>query len=277
MPEDLDLPVHDLRRYLTTKIKSMQDRSDPNNLKDGKLPGALAVEEEEADGQKPRIQFKASTLTHIAELRAVGQEKIESQFIERLFREQTDYHYDKYAYIQQKEQSKKASEEVKRRLRAVASVGAAFPLPVAAHQQATDAFTPTSGSRSLGPAGPHDQGERRRFRPTKTVNIVQQQMMRINRINRGVERMHHEMQRPEDLEGHGATSSATAAARLDGAGGSIHTNYTQSDMAPLVTGSAPQGHRPPPGQKEGQPDLHAPIADVHGRDDGRQLPPHPTG
>lgn len=55
MPEDLDLPVHDLRRYLTTKIKGMQDRSDPNNLKDGKLTGALAGEEEDANGQKPRL------------------------------------------------------------------------------------------------------------------------------------------------------------------------------------------------------------------------------
>jgi hypothetical protein len=101
MPEDLDLPVHDLRRYLTTKIKSMQDRSDPTNLtKDGKLTGALPGPEEDLTGQKPRFQFKASTLTHIAELRAVGQEKIESQFIERLFREQTDYHYDKYSYVQ---------------------------------------------------------------------------------------------------------------------------------------------------------------------------------
>ena len=128
MPEDLDLPVHDLRRYLTTKIKGMQDRSDPNNLKDGKLTSALAGQEEDLHGEKPRFQFKASTLTHIAELRAVGQEKIESQFIERLFREQTDYHYDKYSYIQQKEQSKKASEEVRRRaLRAVASVGSALP------------------------------------------------------------------------------------------------------------------------------------------------------
>ena len=50
MPEDLDLPVHDLRRYLTTKIKSMQDRSDPTNLKDGKLTGGLAGPEEDIHG-----------------------------------------------------------------------------------------------------------------------------------------------------------------------------------------------------------------------------------
>lgn len=50
MPEDLDLPVHDLRRYLTTKIKSMQDRSDPTNLKDGKLTSGLAGPEEDLHG-----------------------------------------------------------------------------------------------------------------------------------------------------------------------------------------------------------------------------------
>jgi len=41
-------------------------------------------------------------LTHIAELRNVGQEKIENQFIERLFREQTDYHFERYAHGKQK-------------------------------------------------------------------------------------------------------------------------------------------------------------------------------
>ena len=123
MPEDLDLPVHDLRRYLTTKIKNIQERSDPSRLPDGKLTTDLAGGADDFLGPKPRFQFKASTLTHIAELRSVGQEKIESQFIERLFREQTDYHYDKYTYHQQKYYSKQAAEEVRRRtLRAVASV-----------------------------------------------------------------------------------------------------------------------------------------------------------
>ena len=34
-----------------------------------------------------RFAFKASTLTHIAELKGVGQETIENQFIDRLYRQ----------------------------------------------------------------------------------------------------------------------------------------------------------------------------------------------
>lgn len=148
----------------------------------------------------------------------MGQEKIESQFIERLFREQTDYHYDKYAYIQQKEQSKKASDEVKRRaLRAVASVGGPLPGP---EQYAHEAFTPTSGTQSYGPP---EQPERFRRRPGKTVNIVQQQLLRMNRIDRGVEKVHHEVL--EEVDGHVAASSVTVAVRPEAAG-SIQTNYT---------------------------------------------------
>lgn len=151
LPEDLDLPVHDLRRYLTSKIKSMQDRSDPKSLDNGKLIGDVQSLDESQEAQKPRFQFKASTLTHIAELRSVGQEKIESQFIERLFREQTDYHYDKYAYNQQKVQSKKASDEVKRRtLRGVgASVGMSLQQPLTDQNRSNEPFTPTSNSRSM--------------------------------------------------------------------------------------------------------------------------------
>ena len=39
----------------------------------------------------------------------MGQEKIENQFIERLFREQTDYHFEKYAHGKQKEYTKQAA------------------------------------------------------------------------------------------------------------------------------------------------------------------------
>jgi hypothetical protein len=169
MPEDLDLPVHDLRRYLTTKIKGMQDRSDPKSLGNGKLTSELPAADEDQNGQKPRFQFKASTLTHIAELRAVGQEKIESQFIERLFREQTDYHYDKYSYLQQKEQSKKASDEVRRRaLRAGASVRVSLQQTGTDQFRGNEPFTPTSGSRSITGG---DQPDRRK-RQGKTVNII---------------------------------------------------------------------------------------------------------
>lgn len=101
MPEDLDLPVTDLRRYLTGKIRNIAERSDPNNLQDELLPGHRKGLSEEFPGEaRPRIQFKASTLTHIAELKSIGQENIENQFIERLFREQTDYHYGRYTYNQ---------------------------------------------------------------------------------------------------------------------------------------------------------------------------------
>ena len=53
------------------------------------------------DDTGPKFKFKASTLTHIAELRGQGQEQIENQFIERLYKQSTDYHFERYTYHQQ--------------------------------------------------------------------------------------------------------------------------------------------------------------------------------
>jgi hypothetical protein len=61
----------------------VQDRCRPEELERERFSGVgarLPGEEKEISGQ---FKFKASTLTHIAELRRTGQEKIENQFIER--------------------------------------------------------------------------------------------------------------------------------------------------------------------------------------------------
>ena len=55
----------------------------------GKLQQSLA-------GAKYPLKFKASTLTHIAELKSLGQEKIENQFIERLYKDQTGFDFGRY-------------------------------------------------------------------------------------------------------------------------------------------------------------------------------------
>lgn len=51
----------------------------------------------EKDINESRKRFKASTLTHIANLRMFGQDNIENQYIERVCREQSDYAFEKYA------------------------------------------------------------------------------------------------------------------------------------------------------------------------------------
>jgi hypothetical protein len=52
--------------------------------KDQRDPGALT--------------YKASVLTHIAEFKHLGQDHIENQYIDRQFRGQTDYHFEKYEH-----------------------------------------------------------------------------------------------------------------------------------------------------------------------------------
>jgi hypothetical protein len=86
-------------------------------------------------------------------------------------------------------------------------------------------------------------------------------------MGRGGERI-PDGQLPEEIDGHVATSSATMV-RPDGAGGSIQTNYTHSDMAPLG-GSAAPAQRHLPGKKAGQAE---PIAETRG-DSGRQRAAH---
>ena len=112
-----DAPVEDLRDYLVKKIREVQVRSDPHVL--DRQIDATEKDFPKGDGQPPnapsRFQFKASTLTHIAELRPLGQEKIENQFIDRLYREQTNYHYEKYIYDCKKDQAFEATALAKQR------------------------------------------------------------------------------------------------------------------------------------------------------------------
>lgn len=106
-----DAPVEDLRDFLVKKIRDVQDRSDPHVL-DREI-GDTEKGFPKGDAQPPsapsKFQFKASTLTHIAELKPLGQEKIENQFIDRLYRQQTNYHYEKYIYECKKEQTFQAT------------------------------------------------------------------------------------------------------------------------------------------------------------------------
>lgn len=93
-----------LHSFLLSKIKHAQKRSDPHQL--------VALEaEKEALQQKEEaaLKYQASALTHIAEFKHLGQEHIENQYIDRLFRGQTDYHFEKYEHAQIKQQSKQAA------------------------------------------------------------------------------------------------------------------------------------------------------------------------
>lgn len=59
----------DLRGYLANKIQNVQDRSNPNKLQDEQL-----LDQRKSQDDGPTFKFKASTLTHIAELRGQGQQ-----------------------------------------------------------------------------------------------------------------------------------------------------------------------------------------------------------
>lgn len=95
----------DRQTFLVKKIKQSKQRTDALMLPQ------LYVEKTDtaaaADG-KP-FKFQASVLTHIAEFKKYGQEYIENQFIDRQFREQTDYHYEKYQHIKIKQQARDAA------------------------------------------------------------------------------------------------------------------------------------------------------------------------
>ena len=43
-----------------------------------------------------KLKFKASTLTHIAEMRLKGQNQLETDFIERQFIQKNNIHYERY-------------------------------------------------------------------------------------------------------------------------------------------------------------------------------------
>ena len=92
-------PINDLTGYLTTKIQQVQERCHFEDLEKEKFAG-VAPRKREAPSLENSNIFKASTLTHIAELRRHGQEKIENQFIERVYKEQTGYHYEQFSLKQ---------------------------------------------------------------------------------------------------------------------------------------------------------------------------------
>jgi len=128
-------------------------------------------------------------------------------------------------------------------LRGVASVNGALQHGGPEREPVDGPFTPTSGTHSYAMAGSTADGaSRRRHRQKKATNVVQEQLMRINRINRGAEKLNTDLQAADDGEPPVAASSVTVAVRADGAAGSVQTNYTQSDMGPLGLGSAVQAH-----------------------------------
>ena len=144
----------------------------------------------------------------------------------------------------------------RRALRAGASVRASLQQTGVDQFQGNEPFTPTSGSRSTAGGDPAD----RRRRQGKTVNILQQQLMKINRIDRGVERLQRESRGElplsqqhymEEAEPYVAASSVTAAVPQDEPGGSMETNFTHSEMAALGNAAAAAGRRHSPPKRSG--------------------------
>lgn len=83
---------------------------------------------ERDDSEKKRLMshvrgYKASTLTHIAQCKNQGQTRIEEQYLERVCREMSDYHQERYNHNKQKQASKKAT-FVKQQRAALATEGA---------------------------------------------------------------------------------------------------------------------------------------------------------
>ena len=69
MNQDQDVPIEDLRDFLVKKIKQSQGRSIPNQIE--KRERDLHLDPDPDVGFK-NFSFKASTLTHIAELKSIG-------------------------------------------------------------------------------------------------------------------------------------------------------------------------------------------------------------
>lgn len=82
---------------------------------------------------------------------------IENQYVERLFREQTDFHFEKYNHAKQKSDAKSATATKYMPIKALRHPG-----------QSTDSFD-TNGNKK---------------KKKKPTNIVQEQMIRIDKINR---------------------------------------------------------------------------------------------
>jgi hypothetical protein len=75
---DPEPQINDLRSYLQNKINQVQDRSRPEELEKEIFSGVGVQRNVDKDSLDGQYKFKASTLTHIAELKRTGYEKIEN-------------------------------------------------------------------------------------------------------------------------------------------------------------------------------------------------------
>ena len=166
-----DAPVEDLRGFLVKKIRQVQDRSDPLLLDRQIRHTQTELPQEEGESQK-KLKFKASTLTHIAELKPFGQLKIENQFIDRLYRQQTNYYYEKYVYEKKKEYTSHAAAQKYCTNQRTSLI-----------QKEENFQTQTSEPLSNGTDG------KQRFRAKKPKNIVQEQLARMDRIDKETDKM----------------------------------------------------------------------------------------
>jgi len=160
----IDEANEDLHSFLVKKIKQVKDRSDPSELY--KIETSKQFKEDEDFSYK----FKASTLTQIAEMRKVGRENIENQFIDRIFREQTDYHFERYEYAKLKEASKDATTH---KFMCNNKNSAKMPTTLIT----TNILSPTSAGTSM------TAGDTNRLKE-KPRNIVQEQLQKMDKINR---------------------------------------------------------------------------------------------
>ena len=165
-----------MRDFLVKKIREVQDRSDPLEL-DKEIDTAQAgfPKVEEMPAQK--FNFKASTLTHIAELKTVGQETIENQFIDRLYRQQTNYHYEKYIYEQKKEQTFQATLTK----RHDCQKNSVITQPTNLMNGSANLFL---GLRAESTDFDRPTATRDRFKPKKAKNVVQEQLKKIERLDK---------------------------------------------------------------------------------------------
>lgn len=114
-----------------------------------------------------------------------------------------------------------------------------LPLP---YDQQPDFMQP--GVQSHGTTSHARAGSRSGFRARKARNIVQEQLMKMNRINRGLEKPNQDIgdSIAPATQQNAAASSVTRPVRHDGMG-SAQTHYSQSDMAPAGSGSIVQAQR----------------------------------
>lgn len=109
LDEGQEFPRVDLRDFLADQIKEFKSRADPANI-ERRMPDLdykkTEVVNKAHETRNNKHKFKASTLTHIAELKNMGQDRIENLYIERVCREQSDYFFERYQHNKAKEMLK---------------------------------------------------------------------------------------------------------------------------------------------------------------------------